>query len=599
VRARSLSTVPALVLVAALAATVAASALTWRSVRTRQQLRLDAAAERARASIDARIEAYIAMLRGGAGFFAASDDVSAAEFHDYVSRLEIADHYPGIQGIGFSGVVTADARAAVRERMTRAGYPDFHFWRLDARGQPEPQPAGVPVHAIIYLEPLNLPNRVAMGFDMTSEPRRRAAIEAARDEGLPEATARVRLVQEIDPSDTQAGFLVYVPIYRGGPVPGSVAERRERFVGTIYSPFRADDLLSQSGSGAEVAFEVYDGDATPGNLLHRDRGFDPAARLRATRQTTVAGRRWTLVFAPGPGFPPGHVRGLTVLVALSGVLLSLVLFVVMRTEVRAREVAERAAEELRRSEETLRAVNRQKDDFLAVVSHELRTPLNAILGWASMLRHGQVAEGRREHALEIIERNAAAQARLVEDLLDTSRAIGGRLRLNLDTIDPAPVIDAVIESMRPAAAAAGLRLVAEREGSLAPVSADASRLQQIVTNLLSNSMKFTPAGGEVRIRSCVEDGLLLITVTDTGCGIAPDFLPYVFDRFRQGDSSSTRTHSGVGLGLSIVRNLVELHGGTVEARSDGTGHGATFVVTLPLAEEDTARPDESAVTTTL
>ena len=225
--------------------------------------------------------------------------------------------------------------------------------------------------------------------------------------------------------------------------------------------------------------------------------------------------------------------------------------------------------------------NRLKDEFLATVSHGLRTPLNAILGWTRMLRGGHVPRERQARVLETIERNAPAQAQLDEDLLDVSRIPSGKLRMELRPVSLAAAVDAV----RPAADARGVALEVTFGAPVGAVVGDPDRLQQVVWNLLSNAVKFTPRGGRVAVHLRRNDDAVAIEVTDTGDGIRADFLPFIFDRFRQADSSMARAHSGLGLGLAIVRHLVELHGGTVAAESDGPGRGSRFRVRLPLPHD--------------
>jgi signal transduction histidine kinase len=241
----------------------------------------------------------------------------------------------------------------------------------------------------------------------------------------------------------------------------------------------------------------------------------------------------------------------------------------------------RLEDSLRTRAEDLAAANRAKEDFLATLSHELRTPLNAMLGWTRLLRMGKLDAAGKVRALETIERNAYVQEQLIADILDVSRIVTGRLRLNLRPIDLAPVLDAAIETLQPSAAAKGVELSCAW-GPAGRILGDPDRLQQVIWNLLSNAIKFTPAGGRVSVTVERIGTSVLISVKDTGEGINPALLPFVFDRFTQGDSSVTRAHGGLGLGLSIVRHLVELHGGKVSATSDGPGQGSTFLVTLPL-----------------
>jgi signal transduction histidine kinase len=229
------------------------------------------------------------------------------------------------------------------------------------------------------------------------------------------------------------------------------------------------------------------------------------------------------------------------------------------------------------------AANRAKDEFLATLSHELRTPLNAILGWAQLLASGQLDEVTARRAVEIIERNTRLQVQLIDDLLDISRIITGKLRLELRAVTVESIVDAAIDSAQPTASVKGVMLVRELHETPERILCDPSRMQQVVWNLLSNAIKFTPERGRVTLATHRQDGRIVLTVSDTGIGIEPEFLPHVFDRFRQQDPSSTRKHSGLGLGLSIVRHLVEQHGGSIEARSDGENQGATFIVKVPLA----------------
>jgi PAS domain S-box-containing protein len=239
------------------------------------------------------------------------------------------------------------------------------------------------------------------------------------------------------------------------------------------------------------------------------------------------------------------------------------------------------------------AANRAKDEFLATLSHELRTPLNAIVGWAHLLKTGQLEESQRARAIEVIDRNAKAQSQIVADVLDVSRIVMGKLRLEVRPVELATLVEEALDTLRPAAAAKEIHL----EAALAAtgrVSGDPDRLQQVVWNLVSNAIKFTPAGGHIRVLLRRADSHAEVVVEDTGVGIRREFLPHVFERFRQSDSSSTRSHGGLGLGLALVRHLVELHGGTVSATSRGEGQGAAFAVRLPLmlaSEPAEARPD--------
>jgi len=233
--------------------------------------------------------------------------------------------------------------------------------------------------------------------------------------------------------------------------------------------------------------------------------------------------------------------------------------------------------------ETSERANHLKDEFLATLSHELRTPLTAVVGWAEMLGNPKLDPVTSLRAIEVIRRNARMQVQMVDDLLDVSRIITGKLRLSVQPVDLGVIIIAAVDGLRPAAEAKEIRLQLQLDAPAGRVSGDPDRLQQVAWNLISNAIKFTPRGGGVIVSLHRVESHLEVTVSDTGLGIAPEFLPHVFDRFRQADATTTRAFGGLGLGLAIVRQLVELHGGTVRVESEGDGHGATFTVSLPLA----------------
>jgi signal transduction histidine kinase/ActR/RegA family two-component response regulator len=298
-----------------------------------------------------------------------------------------------------------------------------------------------------------------------------------------------------------------------------------------------------------------------------------------------------VVLTSGGGGTPANAAALAALSEAGNVTLIerpvrvMTLLSAVRSALRARRHQYNVRDRLEAERRALREAedaNRTKDEFLATLSHELRTPLTAILGWARMLSGGQLDEANTARALATIERNAKAQSQLIEDILDVSRVITGKLRLEVQPVNLASVIEAAINAVLPAADAKGIRLQRVLDTGASMVSGDPARLQQVIWNLLSNAIKFTPKDGRVQIKLERVNSHVEITVTDNGQGIGPDILPYVFERFRQADSSTTRAHGGLGLGLAIVRHLVEMHGGTVRAESRGDDQGATFTISLPL-----------------
>jgi len=243
----------------------------------------------------------------------------------------------------------------------------------------------------------------------------------------------------------------------------------------------------------------------------------------------------------------------------------------------------RAEAQARRSEAAAEEASRLKDEFLATLSHELRTPLNAILGWVQMLQTGVVSPERLRHAIDVIGRNTNLQARLIEDILDVSRIISGKLEIEHAPVLIAPLIDTVVSGAMPAAQGKNIELVKTTPHDLPVIDGDAKRLHQVLGNVLSNAVKFTPGGGRIDVRCAYQDDAIVIEVQDSGAGIAPEFLPYVFDRFRQADSRAIRRHGGLGLGLAIARHLIEQHDGEIRATSAGPGLGTTVHIRLPVS----------------
>ena len=590
------SAIPFVVLVVGFLTTALTAMYAERSAAARDALRFQASAQQVVAAIGGRVDTCIALLRAGAGLFAADLDVSQRQFTDFVALLDPQRHYPGTQGIGFAVRLQAANLAAFTAHANTL-HPGFTVW------PGTPRPVYFP---IVYLEPQDRRNQAALGYDMFTEPVRHEAMDRAARTGRVAMTGRVTLVQEIDP-EKQAGFLVYIPVYLdGGTAPRPDADPISQLRGFIYSPFRADDFLSAifaSERESLVRLRLYDETVQDGNLLFDShRGMQEPPRFSTTLSIPVAGRTWLARIDSVAAFEAAAERRFLPWIVAVGLVVTILLSGATWQEVRARAVAEATAEQLRRSEEALResesrlrllvdaerkaslaasAASRAKDEFLATLSHELRTPLNAILGWATMLKSGRLSGEQRERAVQVIARNAQTQADLIEDLLDVSRIITGKMRVDLQPAYLFGPVQAALDAVRPSAEAKRITLVRRFETD-GPIIGDADRLQQVAWNLLSNAIKFTPEGGRVTVRLEQCDSHVELQVSDTGAGIDPAFLPHVFERFRQSDSSTTREHGGMGLGLAIARHLVEAHGGTVHAESDGPGKGSTFVVRLPL-----------------
>lgn len=602
---------PAIVALSTILLTAIAAYSLHLIAKNNDELRFKTAVQQTQTAIQDHVETYITLLYAGRGLLAARPAITKREFQSFTEQLDLRQRYPGVQGIGFSQRVPAAEKQPLLSKLQQQGQS------LTIR----PNTPRAEYHVIVYLEPLDQRNRAAIGYDMFTESVRRAAMEQARDTGKPALSGRVTLVQEIY-GKKQAGFLIYVPIYKNGTTPTTIAERRAALKGFIYSPFRADDFIQGilgDRKNSLVDLQIYDGTAVQSeNLLHHSVSArnQPQQTLRPKLTTTtslqITGHTWTTLYTAHPILQQtSEERFLPFLVGLGG-LMSLILYFLTRSQVKARVAAEQAVRNLQHSEQALRAANineqsarteaeaanRLKDEFLAVLSHELRTPLSPILGWAKLLQVGKFDQAQTKKALVSIEHNAKIQAQLVEDLLDISKILQKKLTLDAQPVDLVEVITAAIETLQPAAQEKAIQLKTVLE-SVGKVFGDANRLQQIVQNLLANAIKFTPKDGTIQIElqqrvlhpqftpvrlDSTSKTYAQISITDNGKGFAPEFLPHLFESFRQEDSKTTRQFGGLGLGLSIVRQLTELHDGSIQAESAGEGQGATFRVLLPLMQ---------------
>jgi signal transduction histidine kinase/CheY-like chemotaxis protein len=322
--------------------------------------------------------------------------------------------------------------------------------------------------------------------------------------------------------------------------------------------------------------------ANPGMIVGPDNGLRPDSSMAVPM--AVMGRIIGTIEVQcykKDVYRPEHVTAMSMAANLTAVAIENVRL--LELERSARQAAEES--------------NRLKDEFLATVSHELRTPLTAILGWSRLLEGGTLDASVTQQAVEVIWRNAKAQAQIVDDILDVSRIITGNLYLDLHPLELAPIVESAINVVQPTADAKGIKIEKYFDSKPAMISGDGNRLQQVIWNLLSNAVKFTDSGGCVRVRVSRVGEAVEVSVTDTGKGISKEFLPYVFERFRQADSTTTRQHGGLGLGLAIARHFVEIHGGTIIGESGGDGRGATFTIRLPLIESTAnvkrlAEPDQ-------
>ncbi|WP_158501558.1 CHASE domain-containing protein [Vitiosangium sp. GDMCC 1.1324] len=580
------------VLVLSLLLTVCAGLLLKANARARDQARFENLVQATSDRIQHRLDTYIALLQGTEGLFATQQEVTPDEFVSFVQILDVQAHYPGIQGIGFTQRLSrAQLPEFERQARTKMGLPGFHVWPAPSTDDE--------IYSVVLLEPHDERNLAAVGFNMNSEPRRREAMERARDTGLPALSAKVTLKQEIH-GEKQAGFLLYLPVYRGGHVPATQEQRRESLVGFVYSPFRTGDLL-RSIFGTErqprVAFQLYDGSAVgPEYLMHssHDIGALPHAPLFTTTETlTVAGHPWTLTFSSLPAFDETASGRAVLPVLCVGALVSLVFFFLTLAQVRAYGEAERSADGLRMAlaerdcvEAQLREADRRKDDFLAMLAHELRNPLAPVLTAVQLMERKEQSGQDTHRERDVVERQVHHMRRLVDDLLDVSRVTRGKIQLQKRPLELVAAVGRALEMTRPFAESRGHSLRLELPDGPLWAEADPVRLEQVLTNLLHNAAKYSEPGGRITLTLAREADEAVVRVADTGMGIPSEALPHLFEPFMQVARTLDRAQGGLGLGLTLVKRLVELHGGCVEVESGGVGQGSVFTVRLPLLTQE-------------
>ncbi|MBS1797006.1 MAG: CHASE domain-containing protein [Acidobacteria bacterium] len=576
--------------------TIGATFLFYQSARGKDQLRFQSGVNRIRFSMENRLGLYIAFLKAGRGFIESSKDLDHRKFTNFVESLELQKNYFGSQGIGYTKTVRRDGLENLVDRMKSEGFSDFRVF---------PDPAGDTLQPIVYLEPATESNRQALGFDMASEENRRAAMEQARDTGLAAGTGRVVLFQE-NGEDRQFGFLIYLPIYENGGSPATVESRRQNLSGFIYSPFRATNFLNEVQQNAgltDIAIRIYDGSPEDGNLLaqtvnapENNLGSPLTGSFSTRNEIEIGGRRWLIEYDSLPSFAIQSSANWTPLIFFCGLIFSLLLFGMTYWEASTRAKLQETADDLTESEKKIQGLfekeqearrvaetaNATKDEFISVVSHELRTPLNAIAGWAQILKSGDLSKSTRELALQKIEKNLRLQTGLVEDLLNYSQLVSSREDLDKSEVDCGEIMDNVYAEIEQAAALKGIVVSKTDELDGQKILGDAEKIRIVFVNLMSNALKFTPAGGQIGIGLKAAEGFVEIVIEDSGRGIDPAFLPQIFDRFSQYDSSTTRIFGGLGLGLAVSKHIVRLHHGSIEAESEGEGKGAKFSVRLPV-----------------
>jgi signal transduction histidine kinase/CheY-like chemotaxis protein len=561
---------PLVVLVVALSVTALGTVFVGRVVSERDRMRFDDGITTHIRDIQQRAHTYIDALHAASALVALKPNLSRGDFRYFVERLEPSNRYPDIQGIGWAPRVDATAKDDFIRATRIDDSRGFRIWPTSDK----------PTHyPVLFLEPQHDAQQI--GYDLGSDPERRSTLEIAAAAGDAVASGKLRLANGSD------GFIVFMPVYSGPALPDTVDERLRQLRGFVFSPFRARELFKNTFADKRhlTAVAVYDGDRIDADRLyysHEDAQTSAGSALHAERRISIAGRTWTLVFAPTKHFGARSQSYLVPLVLLGGLALSVLLTGITWSETRARAAAERATQELQQSREALRRANAAKDEFLAMLGHELRNPIGALANTVRVMRMTAPDDPVLHRSLDVAARQVRHQTRLVDDLLDVSRMSTGKIRLQRQKLDLFEIVKSAVADARSRAAEHGLTLSSLPADEPLTVLGDPVRLGQIFTNLLNNAIKYTPAGGQIEVvveRDASRQAV--VRVRDTGSGIEPQALDRIFDLFAQAENAKERAQGGLGIGLTLARQLVELHGGRIEARSAGRGKGSEFTVRLP------------------
>lgn len=592
---------PYLILAVSILLTIGITYNFYKSARAKDLTRFTNEVGHVQSAIDNKINAHIALLKGARGFAESSQELKRKGFASYIGSLNLERNYAGVLGIGFNRVVKPGERENFIKTLKSENLPDFKIYPEGERDS---------YNIVSYLEPQNEGNRKLVGYDMATDASRLMALEQARDSATFAATGKI-ISMLGDAAGNEPGFLIYLPIYRDKKIPLTTEERRQNIIGYIFSPVRAKDFLDDvqkdvSASGIEA--KIYDAETKPENLLWETAAGAAGQNFSgeidepyaAQKELDVAGRRWIAEYNSLPAFAAQSSVGWTPLIFLCGMIFSFLLFGMTYWEAFARagliETAEKLTESekqkqnLLEKEQKARAAaeqaNATKDEFIAVISHELRTPLNAIAGWSRILRTDNLSQNTQNLALEKIDKNLRAQASLVEELLEYSQILSGRINLEGSEIDFSRVFETAFQEIEPKAREKNIEFVSDNQLDGQLILGDEDKLKIVVHNLLTNAVKFTHKGGRIETRLSADDSAVQMIVTDNGKGISREFLPHVFDRFSQADTSITRGFGGLGLGLTISKHIVKLHNGVIEAGSEGIGKGSVFKLKLPLFKSE-------------
>jgi signal transduction histidine kinase len=580
--------------------TVGITYVFYQSARNKDTTRFENETSRVQSAITNRIKLYIGLLNSGRAFIESTSDLSSSKFAAYAGSLDIGTNYAGLRSLGFVKTVRAEDIGGLTEKMNVEGRPDFRIF---------PEAQKEEYQALIYVEPQEELSRRAIGFDMSSEPARHEALRRSGEAGTAIASGPVVPIISTDETGNETRIIIFRPVYKEGPSFAAPDSSQKTISGYIYGSFIAQTFVGEINkevNNKDISVNIYDSEVSPNNLLAKtndqpETGFIsiPNEIYAHRDEIPVAGRKWIIEYGSLSSFNSQSSLGWTPLIFISGVCISFLLFGMTYREASARVKLQKTAAqlfEMQKQKEMLFEQEQKsrleaeqasvaKDEFIAIISHELKTPLNAIAGWTRILKTHDISAATKDMALVKIDKNLRAQVGLVEQLVTYSEIISANIDLGDTHLNFGEVAEEAIREVAPLAEEKGIELSTENRLNGDGITGDKDRLKIVLNCVLLNAIKFTPPGGKIETELSRAGEMVELSVKDSGRGIPTELIPFIFDQYKQADTPNIRDYGGLGLGLTISKHIVSLHGGTIEAHSDGKDMGSRFVLQFPVKKD--------------
>lgn len=570
--------------------TTGATFLFYQNAYKKDQMRFDSEVAKLSENLENNLSSTIMTLKATRGYFETNDRITKKKFKRFVDNFSSENKLGGIESIGFAQKINSKNRNDFVRKMKDEGSPDFKIFPEGERDE---------FQAVILVEPQNSENLKTIGFDMTSEAIRSEAMNSARESGKATITSKANL-SAVDENSTREGVLIYLPVYQISESTQNETETNNSLTGYIFATVKADTLiesLSKSVPKRSVGVSIYDGEFKPENLFATTSSdlIDYKSKWNSSNILDVGGRKWLVRYKALPKFFDKSDIYWTLAIPFGGGLLSILLFAITYAEANARLEFENATLRLKESEkeksilfesekkarEEAEKSNRLKDEFLSVISHELRTPLNSIAGWTKILQGKSLTEYTRKRALDTIEKNIRNQSKLVEELLNFSEITSQNVILDKQPVEFTNLLKQSLAEVEPAAQEKNIKLICSNNLNGEKIICEEGIIKRALSNLLRNAVKFTSENGKIEIKTEHDSDTIKLSIRDNGQGIDKEFQPHIFDTFRQADSSTTRKHGGLGLGLAISQQIIKLHKGDIRVISSGKNKGTEFIIELP------------------